>query len=163
MVLKGQICWHKGCLYAGKFDYANALEMFTKANEWYALAGSDVREYRMYAFEEIAKVYAENGNPKESVHYYKEAMELAVQMRAKMLYSPHDSVVVQKENLFNDALMRYSTAVAAQYCLMDGGEEMALAQLDSTYNKFNDSVVNPADYPLLAKIWLQKGNPGKAA
>jgi DNA-binding transcriptional MerR regulator len=84
-------------------------------------------------------------------------------MRAKMLFSPHDSVVVQKENLFNDALMRYSTAVAAQYCLMDGGEEMALAQLDSTYNKFNDSVVNPADYPLLAKIWLQKGNPGKAA
>ena len=44
VVLKGQICWHKGCLYAGKFDYANALEMFTKANDWYALAGSDVRE-----------------------------------------------------------------------------------------------------------------------
>lgn len=163
VVLKGQICWHKGVLYASKFDYANALEMFSKANEWYALAGSDVREYRMYAFEEIAKVYAENGNPKESVHYYKEAIELAVQMRAKMLYSPHDSVVVQKENLFNDALMRYSTAVAAQYCLMDGGEDMALAQLDSTYNKFNDSIVNPADFPLLAKIWLKKGNLGKAA
>ena len=163
VVLKGQICWHKGCLYAGKFNYANALEMFAKANEWYRQAGSDVREYRMYAFEEIAKVYAENGNPKESVHYYKEAMELAVQMRAKMLYSPHDSVVVQKENLFNDALMRYSTAVAAQYCLMEGGEEMALAQLDSTYNKFNDSIVNPADYPLLAKIWLKKGNLARAA
>lgn len=163
VVLKGQICWHKGCLYAGKFDYANALEMFSKANEWYQLAGSDVREFRMYTFEEIAKVYAENGNPQESVHYYKEAMELAVQMRAKMLYSPHDSVVVQKENLFNDALMKYSTAVAAQYCLMEGGEDMALAQLDSTYNKFNDSLVNPTDYPLLAKIWLQKGNPGRAA
>jgi hypothetical protein len=163
VVLKGQICWHKGCLYAGKFDYANALEMFTKANDWYALAGSDVREYRMYTYEQIAKVYADNGNPQKSVEYYRQAIELAVQMRAKMLFSPHDSVVVQKENLFNDALMRYSTAVAAQYCLMEGGEEMALAQLDSTYNKFNDSVVNPADYPLLAKIWLQKGNPGKAA
>ena len=163
VVLKGQICWHKGVLYAGKLDYANALEMFSKANEWYALAGSDVREYRMYALEEIAKVYAENGNPQESVRYYREAMDMAVQMRAKMLFSPHDSVVVQKEDLFNDALMRYATAVAAQYCLMEGGEDMALAQLDSTYNKFNDSIVNPADYPLLAKIWLKKGNSGKAA
>ena len=163
VVLKGQICWHKGCLYAGKFDYANALEMFTQANEWFAQAGSDVREYRMYTYEQIAKVYADNGNPQKSVEYYRQAMELAVQMRAKMLFSPHDSVVVQKENLFNDALMRYSTAVAAQYCLMEGGEEMALAQLDSTYNKFNDSLVNPADYPLLAKIYLKQGEYTKAA
>lgn len=163
VVLKGLICWHKGCLYAGKMDYSNALEMFSKALEHYALAGSDVREFTMYTYEQMARVYADNNNVQEAISYYRKAMELAVQMRAKMLYSPHDSIVVHKENLFNSALMEYSTEVAALYCRMDGGEELALSQLDSTYNKFNDSIVNPADYPLLAKIYLQKGNVGQAA
>ncbi len=163
VVLKGQICWHKGCLYAGKMNYSNALEMFSKALEYFGQAGSDVREYVMRTYEQIAKVYAVNGSLQESVSYYKKAMDVAVQMRTKMLFSPHDSVVVYKENMFNEALMGYSTELAALYCRMDGGEDMALAQLDSTYNKFNDSIVNPADYPLLAKIHLQKGNVNKAA
>lgn len=163
VVLKGQICWHKGCLYAEKMDYRNALEMFSRALEYYGQAGSDVREYIMYAYEQMARVYAENNNVQEAVQYYKKAMDVAMQMRAKMLFSPHDSVVAHKENLFNTALMDYSTEVAALYCRMQDGEDLALAQLDSTYNKFNDSLVNPADYPLLAKIYLQKGNVGKSA
>lgn len=163
VVLKGQICWHKGALYAAKMDYSNAVDMFGKALEFYSLAGTDVREYIMRAYEEMAKVYAVNGQFQEAVGLYREAMKHALQMRAKMLFSPHDSVVQQKENLFNDALMRYSTEIAALYCNMDGGEDMALAQLDSTYNKFNDSIVNPSDFPLLAKIHLQKGDVRKAA
>ena len=141
VVLKGQICWHKGCMYAAKMNYSNALEMFSKALDFYSQSGSDAREHIMRTYEQMAHVYAENSNAQEAIQYYRKAIDVAMQMRAKMLFSPHDSVVVQKENLFNDALMRYSTAVAAQYCFMDGGEEMALAQLDSTYNKFNDSVV----------------------
>ncbi len=163
VVLKGQICWHKGCMYATKMNYSNALEMFSKALEFYLKSGSDAREYIMRTYEEMAKVYAVNSNPKEAINYYKQAMDLAMQMRAKMLYSPHDSIIAHKENLFNTSLMDYSTEVAALYCRMENGADLALAQLDSTYNKFNDSLVNPADYPLLAKIYLQKGNVGKSA
>ena len=157
VVLKGQICRHKGELYANKMDYPNALEMYSKALDFYALAGADVREHIMFVYEGMAKVYAVNGNVDEAVRYYREASVQARQMRSKMLFSPQDSSVMNKENLFNAALMRYSTAIAALYCRMEGGEDKALAQLDSTYAKFNDSVVNPLDYPLLAKIWLQKG------
>ena len=163
VVLKGQICYHKGLLYVNKMDYSNALEMFSNALEYYALAGSDVREHIMYAYEGMADVYAINGNPQESVALYRKASEMASQMRSKMLFSPKDSVVDSKENLFNRQLMEYSTAIAAQYCKMEGGADKALAQLDSTYNKFNDSLVNPLDYPLLAKIYLQKNNFSKAA
>ena len=163
VVLKGQICSHKGVLYAHKLDYPNALEMYSKALGFYALAGTDVREHIMYAYEGMARIYAADGNVQESINYYRKASQEAVQMRSKMLFSPHDSVVVTKENLFNDALMRYSTAIAALYCRVDGGEDKALAQLDSTYNKFNDSLVNPLDYPLLAKIYLQKNNLHKAS
>jgi hypothetical protein len=80
-----------------------------------------------------------------------------------MLFSPRDSVVDYKENLFNSALMEYATAIAAEYCKVEGGADKALAQLDSTYSKFNDSLVNPLDYPLLAKIYLQKNNLPKAS
>ncbi len=163
VVLKGQICYHKGELYVNKMDYSNALEMFSKALDFYAQAGSDVREHSMYAYEGMANVYAINGNPGESIGLYRKASEMALQMRSKMLYSPRDSVVDSKGNLFNKALMRYATAIAAQYCKMDGGAEKAIAQLDSTYNKFNDSIVNPLDYPLLAKIYLKQGKTGKAA
>ena len=51
VVLKGQICWNKGCLYAAKMNYSNALEMFSRALEYFALAGSDVREYEMRTYE----------------------------------------------------------------------------------------------------------------
>ncbi len=163
VVLKGQICYHKGLLYVNKMDYSNALEMFSNALEFYALAGSDVREHIMYAYEGMARVYAINGNPQESVSLYRKASEMAVQMRSKMLFSPRDSVVDYKENLFNNALMKYSTAIAAEYCKIEGGADKALAQLDSTYSKFNDSLVNPLDYPLLAKIYLQKNNLPKAS
>ena len=163
VVLKGQICSHKGELYAHKSDYSNALEMYSKALDFYALAGTDVREYIMYAYEGMARIYAADGNVQESINYYRKASSEAQQMRSKMLFSPHDSVVVIKENLFNDALMRYSTAIAALYCRVDGGEDKALAQLDSTYNKFNDSIVNPLDYPLLAKIYLKKGDVKKSS
>ena len=163
VVLKGQICYHKGLLYVNKMDYSNALEMFSSALEFYALAGNDVREHIMYAYEGMAEVYAINGNPQESVSLYRKASEMAAQMRSKMLFSPKDSVVDSKENLFNRQLMEYSTAIAAQYCKMEGGADKALAQLDSTYNKFNDSLVNPLDYPLLAKIYLQKNNFSRAA
>ena len=163
VVLKGQICYHKGLLYVNKMDYSNALEMFSNALEFYALAGSDVREHIMYAYEGMARVYAINGNPQESVSLYRKASEMAVQMRSKMLFSPRDSVVDYKENLFNRALMEYSTAIAAEYCKVEGGADKALAQLDSTYSKFNDSLVNPLDYPLLAKIHLQKNNLQKAS
>ena len=163
VVLKGQICWHKGCMYAVKMNYSNALEMFSKALEFYSKSGSDAREYVMRTYEEMAKVYAVNSNPKEAIHYYRQAMDLAMQMRAKMLFSPQDSLVAHKGNLFNSALIEYSTAIAAMYSTMDGGEAMALAQLDSTYNKFNDSIVNPSDYPLLAKIYLNQGYYAKAA
>ena len=163
VVLKGQICYHKGELYVKKMDYSNALEMFSKALEFYALAGSDVREHCMNAYEGMANVYAINGNPHESITLYRKASEMAMQMRSKMLFSPRDSVVDMKENLFNRSLMRFATEIAAQYCKMEGGEDKALAQLDSTYNKFNDSLVNPMDYPLLAKIYLQKHNLSKAA
>lgn len=158
VVLKGQICSHKGVLYAHKLDYPNALEMYSKALGFYALAGTDVREHIMYAYEGMARIYAADGNVQESINYYRKASGEALQMRSKMLLSPHDSVVVTKENLFNNALMRYSTAIAALYCRVDGGEDKALAQLDSTYNKFNDSIVNPLDYPLLAEIYLKKGD-----
>ena len=163
VVLKGQICWNKGCLYAAKMNYSNALEMFSRALEYFALAGSDVREYEMRTYEQIAKVYGVNGNLGEAVNYYGKAMDMAQQMRAKMLFSPHDSVVVYKEGMFNEALMGYSTELAALYCKMDGGEDRALEQLKDTYNKFNDSIVNPADFPLLAKIYLQKGDVEKAS
>ena len=162
VVLKGQICYHKGELYVKKMDYPKALEMFTKALEYYALAGSDVREHCMFAYEGMAGVYAINGNPQESISLYRKASEMAVQMRSKMLFSPQDSAVVSKENLYNSALMRYSTEIAAQYCKMEGGADKALAQLDSTYHKFNDSLVNPLDYPLLAKIYLLKNSLSKA-
>ncbi len=163
VVLKGQICSHKGELYTQKMDYTNALEMFSKALDFYALAGTDVREHIMNAYEGIAKVYSVNGNVGESINYYRKASEQAMQMRSKMLYSPHDSIVASKENLFNGALMRYSTAIAALYCRLDGGADKAIAQLDSTYNKFNDSIANPADYPLLAKIYLKKGDVKKSS
>ena len=163
VVLKGQICYHKGLLYVNKMDYSNALEMFSSALEFYGQAGSDVREHIMYAYEGMARVYAINGNPQESVSLYRKASEMAMQMRSKMLFSPRDSVVDYKENLFNNALMEYSTAIAAEYCKVEGGADKALAQLDSTYNKFNDSLVNPLDYPLLAKIYLQKNNLHKAS
>ena len=163
VVLKGQICSHKGALYAQKMDYSNALDMFSRALDFYQLAGTDVREHIMYAYEGMARIYAADGNVQESINYYRKASQEAVQMRSKMLFSPHDSVVVTKENLFNDALMRYSTAIAALYCRVDGGEDKALAQLDSTYNKFNDSIVNPLDYPLLAKIYLKKGDVKKSS
>lgn len=163
VVLKGQICWHKGCLYAGKMNYSNALEMFSRALEHFELAGTDVRELKMKTYGQMAQVYATNGNVQEAIHYYKEAMQHGVQMRAKMIFSPQDSAVISKENIFNESLMRYSTQVAALYCRLEGGEEMALAQLDSTYNKFNDSIPLPADYPLLAKIHLQKGKVAEAA
>ncbi len=163
VVLKGQICWHKGCMYALKMNYSNALEMFSKALEFFSQSGSDSREYVMRTYEQMARVYAENANPKEAIHYYRQAMEMAMQMRAKMLFSPQDSLVAKKGGAFNSALVEYSTAIAAMYSTMDGGEELALAQLDSTYNKFNDSIANPADYPLLAKIYLQQGHYAKAA
>ena len=163
VVLKGQISYHKGELYVKKMDYSNALEMFSRALEFYALAGRDVREHCMNAYEGMANVYAINGNPQESIALYHKASEMAMQMRSKMLFSPRDSVVDMKENLFNRALMRFATEIAAQYCKMENGEDKALAQLDSTYNKFNDSLVNPVDYPLLAKIYLQKKNLSKAA
>ncbi len=163
VVLKGQICYNKGLLYVNKMDYSNALEMFSSALDFYSLAGNDVREHIMYAYEGMAKVYAINGNPQESIEFYRKASDMAVQMRSKMLFSPRDSIVDFKENLFNSSLMEYATAIAAQYCKMDGGEDKALAQLDSTYNKFNDSLVNPLDYPLLARIYLQKNNISKAA
>ena len=162
VVLKGQISYHKGLLYVNKMDYSKALEMFSNALECYSLAGSDVREHIMYAYEGMAKVYAINGNPEESILHYRKASEMAAQMRSKMLFSPKDSIVGLKESLFNRQLMEYSTSIAAQYCKMEGGEDKALAQLDSTYNKFNDSLVNPLDYPLLAKIYLQKKNLSKA-
>ncbi|MBR5183779.1 MAG: tetratricopeptide repeat protein, partial [Bacteroidales bacterium] len=105
VVLKGQICYHKGLLYVNKMDYSNALEMFSSALEFYALAGNDVREHIMYAYEGMAEVYAINGNPQESVSLYRKASEMAAQMRSKMLFSPKDSVVDSKENLFNRQLM----------------------------------------------------------
>ena len=77
VVLKGQICYHKGLLYVNKMDYSNALEMFSNALEYYALAGSDVREHIMYAYEGMADVYAINGNPQESVALYRKASEMA--------------------------------------------------------------------------------------
>jgi len=163
VVLKGQICRLKGELYAHKMDYPNALEMFSRALEFFELAGSDVREHKMFVYEGIAEVYGVNGNVEESIHYYREASQQALQMRSKMLFSPQDSAVVDKENLFNDALMRYSTQIAALYCRLEGGEDKALAQLDSTYNKFNDSITNPLDYPLLAKIYLKRGEVGKSS
>lgn len=163
VVLKGQICRHKGELYARKMNYTNAIEMFSKALEFYSLAGADVREHKMYVYEGMAQVHAVNGNVAEAISYYREASQQALQMRSKMLFSPQDSTVMNKENLFNEALMRYSTAMAALYCRVDGGEEKALAQLDSTYNKFNDSIVNPLDYPLLAKIYLKKGDIAKSS
>jgi len=163
VVLKGQICRHKGELYAYKMDYANALEMFSRALDFFDMAGIDVREHKMFVYEGMARVYAVNGGVMESIAYYREAIQQALQMRNKMLFSPQDSAVVSKENLFNDALMRYSTAIAAQYCRLDGGEAKALAQLDSTYNKFNDSIENPLDYPLLAKIYLKKGDVEKSS
>ena len=94
VVLNGQICWNKGCLYAAKMNYSNALEMFSRALEYFALAGSDVREYEMRTYEQIAKVYGVNGNVVEAVNYYGKAMDMAQQMRAKMLFSPHDSLVI---------------------------------------------------------------------
>ena len=163
VVLKGQICYYKGELYVKKMDYSNALEMFSRALEFYDLAGSDVREHCMNAYEGMANVYAINGNPQESIEFYRKASEMAVQMRSKMLFSPRDSVVDMKENLFNKALMRFATEIAAQYCKMEDGADKALAQLDSTYSKFNDSAVNPMDYPLLAKIYLKKNSLSKAA
>ena len=163
VVLKGQICRHKGELYAHKMDYPNALEMFSRALGFFDLAGTDVREHKMFVYEGLAKVYAVNGNVEESINYYREASGQALQMRSKMIFSPQDSAVVSKENLFNDALIRYSTAIAALYCRIEGGEERALAQLDSTYNKFNDSIANPMDYPLLAKIYLLKGDIRKSS
>ena len=163
VVLKGQICWHKGCMYAAKMNYSNALEMFSKALDFYSQSGSDAREHIMRTYEQMAHVYAENSNAQEAIQYYRKAMDVAMQMRAKMLFSPQDSLVAQKGGMYNSALMGYSTAIAAMYSKIEGGEELALAQLDSTYNKFNDSTANPADYPLLAKIYLQKGQWSKAA
>ena len=163
VVLKGQICWHKGCMYAEKMNYSNALEMFSKALEFYSRSGSDAREYIMRTYEQMAYVYAENSNAQEAIQYYRKAIDMAMQMRAKMLFSPQDSLVAQKGDIFNTALIKYSTAIAAMYSKMEGGEALALAQLDSTYNKFNDSIANPADYPLLAKIYLQQGQWAKAA
>ena len=139
VVLKGQICYCKGLLYAAKMDYPNALEMYSRALQLYNLAGSDVREHCMYVYQAMAEVYAINGNPQESIQLYRKASEMAMQMRNKMLFSPKDSVVDSKENLYNSSLMGYATAIAAQYCKMPDGAEKALAQLDSTYNKFNDS------------------------
>lgn len=163
VVLKGQICRHKGELYANKMDYSNALEMFSRALEFFDRAGTDVREHKMFVYEGMAEVYAVNGNVEESINYYRKATMQALQMRSKMLLSPQDSTVVSKESLFNDALMRFSTAIAGLYCRLDGGEAKALAQLDSTYNKFNDSIENPSDYPLLAKIYLKKGDVEKSS
>ncbi len=163
VVLKGQICRHKGELYANKMDYSNALEMFSKALGFFDLAGTDVREHKMFVYEGMAEVYAVNGNVEESINYYRKATMQALQMRSKMLLSPQDSAVLSKENLFNDALMRYSTSIAGLYCRLDGGEGKALAQLDSTYSKFNDSTENPLDYPLLAKIYLKRGDVEKSS
>ena len=42
VVLKGQICWNKGCLYAAKMNYSNALEMFSKALEYLAASSSNL-------------------------------------------------------------------------------------------------------------------------
>lgn len=163
VVLKGQICRYKGELYACKMNYTNALEMYSNALEFFSMAGTDVREHIMFVYEGMAKVYAVNGNVQESISYYGKASLQAMQLRNKMIFSPQDSAVVSKENLFNDALMRYSTEIAALYCNLDGGEVRALAQLDSTYSKFNDSIVNPSDYPLLAKIYLKMGDYGKSS
>ena len=159
-VLKGQICWYKGMLYSNKMDYSNALEMFSKSVEYYKL--TNVKEPLMYAYEQLAKVYAMNGNSGQAIEYYKKASQLAIELRNKLIFSPHDSLVSYKVDVFNNSLMNYSSATAAQYLSMDGGADMALKQLDSTYNKHNDSLVNPADYPLLAKIYLKKGDIKKA-
>lgn len=173
-VLKGQICWNKGLLYAQKMDYTSALEMYVKAAEFFSAKEEsnqklsferrevDVREPLMFTYEQMAKVYAVNGNSEKAIYYYKEAEKLGVELRAKMLFSPHDSTVTHKEGAYNEALMRFSTAIAAQYALQPGGEDKALAQLDSIYSLYNGGAVKPTDYPLLAKIYLQKGDVAKA-
>lgn len=160
-VLKGQICWYKGMLYSEKMDYSNALDMFSKSIAFYEL--TQVKEPLMYAYEQLAKVYAENGSSTLAIRYYKKASELAIELRNKMIFSPRDSIIDYKVDVFNNCLMNFSSATAAAYLSADGGADMALRQLDSTYNKHNDSLVNPADYPLLAKIYLKKGNVSKAA
>lgn len=173
-VIKGQICWNKGLLYARKMDYTSAMEMFVKASEYFMARVEsneklsfenrqvDVRESLMYTYEQMARLYAVNGNAEKAVQYYRQAEELAMQLRSKMLFSPHDSTVTYKEGAFNEALMNYSTAIAAQYAKQPGGEDRALEQLHKAYAKYNDSIVNPADYPLIAKIYLQKGDTRKA-
>lgn len=159
-VLKGQICWYKGMLYSDKMDYSNALNMFSKSIEYYKL--TDVKEPLMYAYEQLANVYAENGNSTLAISYYKKASDLALQLRNKMIYSPRDSIVEYKVDVYNSSLMKYSVSVASQYLSMEGGADMALNQLDSTYRKHCNGLVNPDDYPLLAKIYLKKGDVEKA-
>lgn len=159
-VLKGQICWYKGMLYSDKMDYSNALDMFSKSIEFYTL--TDVKEPLMYAYEHLAGVYAENGNSALAISYYKEATKLALELRNKMIFSPRDSIVDYKVDVYNNSLMKYSVSVAAEYLSMEGGADLALQQLDSTYKKHCNGMVNPDDYPLLTKIYLTKGNVAKA-
>lgn len=155
-LLKGQISWYKGRLYANRLDYSNAIVMFTNAADYFEKGGK--MESVMYSYSQMAAIFFKIKNYSSSKEYYKKSIDIAKELRDNMLYSPHDSIVRSKEYNFNKYILDYTTGLAEIAYRENNNADSALNQLFNVYKRFNDGKINKTNYILLSELYLQKGD-----
>lgn len=159
-LLKGQIYWYKGQLYAKRMDYTNALKMFLKAEENY-IAG-DKQDPLIYTYSQLGDLYLKTNNYQKALFYYNKAIDIAVSLRNKALFSPQTEETQIQFNKYNSFILSKNSSIAQVNFEQTKSVENAIYQLDSVYKKFNNGKTYLPDIPFLSELYTIKGDTKNA-
>ena len=137
-LLKGQISWYKGKLYFDRLDYTNALNMFTLASEYFALANSKLD--LMNTYEQMALVCSKKNNLEDAIIFFNKSIMLAQEQKSAEINKLNNNDTTAIVVKYNRIILGFSTALSGVYYNKLNSPQQAIESLNIAYDKYAGGV-----------------------